>query len=154
MRRILLLCAPAMILIFSTQLTWAEEGPLEGGSRRPCTGYVTLFLDEDEKWHRDSEEMRAMEEAVIISDGKQQGKKGILLVTLMESVPDVRAVEVSTCNGKVRRFEGEKLQARKDSLYLVITNYRGLKLFNSAGESGRGSRLKNIDQVRLITQPE
>ena len=154
MQKMTPLCAPVLICILGIPLTRAEEGPTESSSRRPCTGRVSLYIDETEQWDRRPKEIGEMEEVVTISDGNQQGKKGILLATLIESVPDVQAVEVSTCNGKVRLFEGEKLQAKKDSLYLVITNYRGLKLFNSAGESGRGSRLKNIDQVRLITQPE
>ena len=144
----------AVLCVYVSPLAWAEDAPSASTSRRPCTGLVTLYLDNDEIWRRDSEEMREMEGVVEISDGNQRGKKGILLATLIESVPNIQAVEVSTCRGKVRRFEGEKLQARKNSLYLVITNYRGLKLFNSTGESGRGSRLKNIDQVKLITQPE
>lgn len=140
--------------LFASQPLLAEEGPLVGSSRRACAGNVTLYLNDTEIWHRNSEEMWEMEDVVIIPDGKKKEKKGILLATLLESVPDIQAVEISTCKGKVRRFEGEKLQAKKDTLYLVITNYRGLKLFNSDGESGRGSRLKNIDQVQLITRPE
>jgi hypothetical protein len=50
-------------------------------------------------------------------------------------------------------------------IYGVITGYRGLKLYNATGESGNGEKkekrrkrkgtgLKSIDQIRLITQPE
>ncbi len=144
----------ALACIFVSQPVLASDEPYAGSSRRPCTGNVTLYMDDTEIWHRDSDEMREMEDVVTIPDGKKKAKKGVLLATLIEPVPNIQAVEISTCTGKVRRFEGEKLQAKKDTLYLVITNYRGLKLFNSAGEGGRGSRLKNIDQVRLITRPE
>jgi hypothetical protein len=63
---------------------------------------------------------------------------------------------VATCTGKLRRFDAAELEKKRDSLYFIITTYRGLKLYNAVGgeKKKKGGKLKHIDQIRLFTQPE
>ncbi len=134
----------------------AEVKRLGEDHKRPCTNHVSLFVDDEEQWNRSLDELRKLENVVNFTEGQQKGKQGIPLADLLLGVEDVQAVEISTCTGKLRRFDAEELERKQDSLYFIITRYRGLKLYNAAGgeKKKKGSRLKGIDRIRLITRPE
>jgi len=136
--------------------TAAEVKRLGEDHRRPCTNHVSLFVDNEEQWNQSLDELRKLENVVNFTEGRQKGKQGIPLADLLLGVEDVQAVEISTCTGKLRRFDAEELERKQDSLYFIITRYRGLKLHNAAGgeKKKKGSGLKGIDRIRLITRPE
>ena len=149
-----LLCGTFLSLSFSAAV--AEVTRLGEDGERPCTNDVSLFVDNEERWERSLDELRELDTLVSFTEGRQKGKQGIPLAELLLEAEDVQAVEVSTCTGKLRRFDAEELAQKQDSLYFIITKYRGLKLHNAAGgeKKKKGSRLKSIDRIRLITQPE
>ncbi len=134
----------------------AEVKRLGEDHNRPCTNHVSLFIDNEEQWNQSLDELRKLENVVNFTEGLQKGKQGIPLADLLLGVEDVQAVEISTCTGKLRRFDAEELERKQDSLYFIITRYRGLKLHNTAGgeKKKKGSRLKSIDRIRLITRRE
>ncbi len=134
----------------------AEVKRLGEDHNRPCTNHVSLFVDNEEQWNQSLDELRKLENVVNFTEGRQKGKQGIPLSDLLLGVEDVQAVEISTCTGKLRRFDAEELERKQDSLYFIITRYRGLKLHNTAGgeKKKKGSRLKSIDRIRLITRRE
>jgi hypothetical protein len=145
------------IIIFPGFTAVAEEvTDLGKNSTRPCTNRVSLIIDSTEKWNRSLDELRELNNPVSFTEGRQKGKQGIPLAALLQETDNVRAVEVSTCTGKLRRFEAEELKQKQASLYFIITGYRGLKLHNAVGgeKKKKGSKLKGIDRIRLITQPE
>lgn len=142
-------------------ILWLNTGAaqvIETGEddRRRCTKDVSLLVDDEVRWTRTLEELRKLDNVVSFTEGKQKGKQGIPMANLLQEAADVMAIEVSTCTGKLRRFDTQELARKKDSLFFIITNYRGLKLHNAAGgeKKKKGSRLKNIDRIRLITRPE
>lgn len=149
-----LLTAVFGILWLNTSAAQVIETGEDG--RRPCTKDVSLLVDDEVRWTRALDELRKLDNVVSFTEGKQKGKQGIPMVNLLQEADDVMAIEVSTCTGKLRRFDAQELASKKDSLFFIITNYRGLKLHNAAGgeKKKKGSRLKNIDRIRLITRPE
>jgi hypothetical protein len=148
------LCAVIVPLSFGT--AFAEVTELGKNDERKCNNRVSLIIDNDELWTRSLDDLRKQDNVVHFTEGRQKGKRGISLASLMLAASNVQAVEVSTCNRKLRRFDAEELAQKQDSLYFIITKYRGLKLHNEAGgeKKKKGSKLKHIDRIRLITQPE
>jgi hypothetical protein len=155
---ILAMCLPA---IAEDEIDFDKKG----GPKRPCTNTLKLFIDDEEQWEYSLFELRNLDIAVVIDDKRTKGKKVIPFAALLDQADNVTNVEVSTCTGKLRRFDTNEIAKKRDSLYFIITGYRGLKLYNAAGESGNGEKkekrrkrkgtgLKSIDQIRLITQPE
>ncbi|MCZ6559684.1 MAG: hypothetical protein O6931_02185 [Gammaproteobacteria bacterium] len=149
-----LLAAAIGLLWFNTSAAQVIQTGEDG--RRPCTGDISLLVDDEVRWTRPLEELRKLDDTVLFTEGRQKGKQGIPLANFLQEEADVTAVEVSTCTGKLRRFDAQELARKKDGLFFIITKYRGLKLHNAAGgeKKRKGSRLKDIDQIRLITQPE
>ena len=123
------------------------------GPRRPCTGAVALFIDADLVWDTKKDaELPELDGLVTLSEGDNRGKQALPFAFLIDSTDGVESIEVSACNGRIRQFNREELDEKRDSLYLVVTRYRGLKLHNAEGESLRGSRMKNIDRVIIRTK--
>lgn len=133
----------------------AEIVQLGEDYERPCKNFVSLLVDDKELWSRSLDELRKLENVVNFTEGQQKGKQGIPLAYLLLAADDVQAVEISTCTGKLRRFDARELAKKQDSLYFIITSYRGLKLHNALGgeKKKKGARLKHIDRIRLITRP-
>ena len=149
-----LLAAAFAISWHNTGAAQVKETGEDG--RRPCIEDVSLLVDDEVRWTRSLDELRKLDDIVSFTEGRQKGKQGIPLANLLQETGDVKAIEISTCTGKTRRFDSQELARKKDSLFFIITNYRGLKLHNAAGgdKKKKGSRLKNIDRILLITQPE
>jgi hypothetical protein len=124
------------------------------GPRRPCTGEVVLLIDDELIW--DTKKMGAdlseLDGLVTLGEGDNRGKQALPFAFLLDSTDGVESIEVSSCRGRDRQFSREELDEKRDSLYLVVTRYRGLKLHNAEGESSRGSRMKNIDRVIIRTK--
>ena len=132
--------------------TGARRG--KRGPRRPCTGEVALLIDDELTW--DTKKMSAnlseLDGLVTLGEGDNHGKQALPFAFLLDSTDGVESIEISSCNGRTRQFNREELDGKRDSLYLVVTRYRGLKLHNAEGESSRGSRMKNIDRITIRTK--
>ena len=89
---------------------------------------------------------------VTLGEGDNGGKWALPFAFLLDSTDGVESIEISSCRGRDRRFSRDAIEEKRDSLYLVVTRYRGLKLHNSEGESSRGSHMKNIDRVIIRTK--
>jgi len=123
------------------------------GPRRPCTGGVALFIDDELIWDTQKDaKLHELDGLVTLGDGDNSGKQALPIAYLLDAAENVESIEVSSCRGRDRQFSREELDEKRDSLYLVVTRYRGLKLHNAEGESSRGSRMKNIDRVIIRTK--
>lgn len=147
----------ACVILLSSDAVAEEMVFLGKEGEYPCNSKITLYVDAEEKWQRSLDDMRKLDYTVSFTEGPQKKKQGVLLADLMKEAENIQAVEVSTCTGKLRRFNAAELEQKQNSLYFIITNYRGLKLHNAAGEEKKkrkkGSKLKGIDRIRLITKP-
>jgi hypothetical protein len=125
--------------------------------RRPCDNTVSLIIDGEEKWNRSLEELREQDSLVHFTETPVKDKYGIPLKDLLSEANNVQTMILETCTGKVRRFDRDELNAKQDSLYFILTTYRGIKLHNAKPDQTKkkkkGSRLKNIDKILLFTQP-
>ena len=123
------------------------------GPRRPCTGEVALLIDDELIWNTGKDaKLHELDGLVTLGEGDNRGKQALPFAFLLDSTDGVESIEISACNGRMRQFNREELDEKRDSLYLVVTRYRGLKLHNAEGESSRGSRMKNIDRVIIRTK--
>jgi hypothetical protein len=123
------------------------------GPRRPCTGAVALLIDDELIWDTEKNaELHELDGLVTLGEGDNEGKQALPFTFLLDSTDGVESIEISACDGRMRQFNREELDEKRDSLYLVVTRYRGLKLHNAEGESSRGSRMKNIDRITIRTQ--
>jgi len=125
-------------------------------AKRPCTNTISLFVDGEEKWHKTLEEMRELDTLVYFTEKPVKDKYGIPLKDLLSEAINVQTMILETCTGKARRFDLDELNAKQDGLYLILTNYRGIKLHNAKPDQKKkkGGRLKHIDKILLFTQPE
>jgi len=125
-------------------------------ARRPCTNTISLFVDGEEKWNRSLDELRELDTLVYFTEKPVKDKYGIPLKDLLSEAINVQTMILETCTGKARRFDLDELNAKQDGLYLILTNYRGIKLHNAKPDQKKkkGGRLKHIDKILLFTQPE
>ena len=139
----------------SPDKTVAGAGARRGkrGPRRPCTGAVALLIDDELIWDTKKDaELSELDGLVTLGEGDNRGKQALPVAHLLAMAENVESIEISSCNGRTRQFNREELDEKRDSLYLVVTRYRGLKLHNAEGDSSRGSRMKNIDRVIIRTK--
>ena len=133
--------------------TGDRRGRAERGPRRPCTGEVAMLIDDELIWDTKKDtELHNLDGLVTLGEGANRGKQALPFAFLLDSTDGAESIEISACNGRVRQFSRGELDAKRDSLYLVVTRYRGLKLHNAEGESSRRSRMKNIDRISIRTQ--
>ena len=118
-----LLCG--IVILPSFTAVADEVADLGKNSERPCTNRVSLIVDSTEKWNRSLDELRELNNPVSFTEGPQKGKQGIPLAALLQETDNVKAVEISTCTGKLRRFDAAELEQKQTSLYFIITGYRG-----------------------------
>ena len=140
-----------------TSVTIADQLTDQGNrEKRPCTNTVSLVIDGEEKWNRSLDELRELDTLVHFTEKPVKDKYGIPLKDLLSEANNIQTMILETCTGKARRFDLDELNAKQDGLYLILTNYRGIKLYNAKPDQKKkkGGRLKHIDKILLFTQPE
>lgn len=119
--------------------------------RLPCNGVVSLYYGDELIWTKGPKEIRQIKDLVAVPDEPQAGILGLQLASLLTFKPGIAAIELESCQPRLRRFERADLTSEHGaSLYLVATRYRGFRLRNAARKRGGGGGMKNIGRVVLV----